>query len=93
MKLDDKFKMETLSHQNLIDGGMRFHPVSGYKPNSYFDRPFLRLGTWADMTPVVIDVFDSMLTYPKKPKMVIETLALQDQTHLLKTIHYNVGAK
>jgi len=93
MKLKDKFDIDSLSHKKLIDGGMTFHSISGYKPNSYFDQPFLRLGTLTDLTPVTIDIFDSMVTYPGKPKIIIESPAFRDQAHLLKTIRYNVEAK
>lgn len=85
MQLNKQFELDKLNHQTMIDGGFSFHTISGYKPATYFDRAFLRLGS-QNNTVKRIEMFDSMLGYPGKPKMIIEVPGAPQE------LDYNVGS-
>jgi hypothetical protein len=88
MKLDDKFTFEGMSHNTLTQGGLVYHSVSGYKPATFFDRPFLRTGSNEQGKIVRLDIFESMVVYPKTPRMVIEVVSAENES-----LHHNAGAK
>ena len=86
MQLNTKFTLDKLDHQAMIDGGFEFFSLSGYKPATYFDRAFIRLGSEKGVVKR-IELFESMSSYPGRPKMIIEVPGAPEG------LNYNVGTK
>ncbi|MDG1950002.1 MAG: hypothetical protein P8J32_04250 [bacterium] len=85
MQLNEQFEFDKLDHQAMIDGGFTFFSISGYKPATYFDRAFFRLGSENGVVKRV-ELFESMPFFPGKPKMIIEVPGAPE------SLSFNVGA-